>query len=175
MTQDIDKINRLHLTSPYSSFRRHETEEQALKRVERLKKSSKLKSITKYGNIFSNLYITAKYFISDTKVCVNLYTEKVGMLNIETTSKNVKIMNKPGLSTIEFKSSLKEDLIISHLIVIYNVLKLVGPYVDVEFIIPDKSIFYALFRYTGSRPDLRRVRKYIDDRLGEIAVTIESW
>lgn len=175
VTQDIDKINRLHLIHPYASFRRHETEEKALARVERLKKEGKLTTLKKYGNTFKDLYVTVKYFITEDAVYCNIYSQKFGMLDLSTTSKHVKIMNKPGLSTIKFDAKLNDDLIISHLIVIYNVLKILGPYIDVDFVIPDRSIFYALFKYTGSRADLRRVKEFIDSRLGEISVTIERW
>lgn len=175
VTQDIDKINRLHLTHPYASFRRHETEEKALARVERLKKEGKLTSIKKYGNTFNDLYVTVRYFITEDAVYCNIYSKRFGMLDLSSSSKHVKIMNKPGLSTLKFNAKLDDDLIISHLIVIYNVLKILGPYIDVDFIIPDKSIFYALFKYTGSKADFRHVREFINNRLGEISVTVERW
>lgn len=178
VTQDIHLIRRLHRVYPYLKFRKRDTEEQAWEFVNRQGRRSPLSKLTKYGNIFDNHYVTIEYFITDDSIYYNIFTKKLGYIKVSNTNPNISVENRSEMIKIKYSNIfLNNQLISSHAIAIFHVLKILGSYVDCEIKVPDHSIFYLLSSYTGNKPNLLRVLKYIKSRKGKIAVTVkdEGW
>ena len=64
------------------------------------------------------------------------------------------------------------DTISGHIIAIYNGIKLLGDFIDVEVVVPDHSVFYAIRSYTGNNRAITRLKDYLKVRLGKVSVTL---
>lgn len=176
--RDFKFVERAALIYPYSSYRKFWNEGSAwnwvMSRPHR--KMEVPESIYKYGNLFNSHYLTIEYFIDEERVVANVITKKLGNVKLYSEDPNVVILNKTNRSEIEIKSlKLNPDLINSHLIAIVAILDLVGAFVDVEVILPNHSIFFALTRYSGTKKSVIRLVDRIKRRQGEIAWTLKDY
>ena len=46
---------------------------------------------------------------------------------------------------------------------------------DIDIRVPDHSIFYALMTYKGSNKTINRVRRYIDERMAKVSVSMKDF
>lgn len=175
---DYKHVEKSALIYPYSSYRKFREEGAAWIWVasQPYRRMSIPPSIRRYGNLFNSHYLTVQYFIGDNSVMANISTKKLGNVKLYSEDPNVVIQNRTFRSEVEIKGlQLNPELITSHLIAIAAVLELVGAFVDVEVILPNHSIFFALTKYTGNKKSIIRLVEKIKRRQGEVAWTLEDY
>lgn len=168
--KDVERVAALY---PYPKWAKFQNEEDAIAWLKRNKYGWKLSGVNKYGSTFNSLYIDAQYRISDTFVQYVFDCSRIGNIRID----------KPDV-TCEYDGTrvnvradnvyLSNESIGGHMSAIYVLLDLLGPYLDVNILLPYYAIFYALTSYTGtgSRP-VCVVRECIKSRLGEVSYTLK--
>ena len=175
---DYKYVSKLSLIYPYSTFRKFYVEEKAWTWLQyqphrRLEVPA---SIYRYGNIFKEHYASVEYLISRDKIVANINVKKLGNVKLHSEDPNILILNKTGRVEVEVKNlELNSDLIVSHLIAIITVLDLLGPYVDVEVILPNHSIFFTVTKYTGDKRQILRLVERISKRKGQVAWTLKDY
>lgn len=170
---DVQRIIALY---PYPKFRKFKTAEECWDFVKRNTYKRVYTDVVKYGDTFSELCVEMQYFIRHGAVYYNFKPKKTGYLALDCEDDSVEVINR--INNIKVKMSnieLNDELITSHMIAIWHGLRIVGDFVDVNIIVPDHSIFYALMTYTGKNKIITRVRSYIDDRLANVSVTLKGF
>lgn len=144
--------------------------------MQRNRNTKMLTNVKKYGDCFDNLYITIEYFIRDRYIYYNLDTSKLGRVRIVCDRDDVFIENRTESMMVRLEMpNLNNDSIMSHAVAVYQILDILGEYVDVEIIVPDHSIFYLLTAYTGTRYSYLKLLNAIESRKGKVSVTLKSW
>ena len=69
---------------------------------------------------------------------------------------------------------LNDDIIEHHIIAVYRILKLIGPFVDVDITVPDISVYLAMVKYTGRNYNIRKLRDLLSARAGGVSYTVEE-
>lgn len=170
---DWSKVETLRLIYPYSSYHKFRYEYQAWEWVRRRGSKKITESIVRYGSVFKNHYLRIEYLIGPDSVYYNVYTNKLGYVKLVNSKPDVIIENRSNIILVEIQGiELNKNLIISHLIAIQNILQIVGDLVDVEFILPNHSIFYAMTHYTGSNKMIAKILEFIKKRQGSVAWTL---
>lgn len=168
---NYSKVEDILAVFPYSTVRKFRTEEECKRFINQNINKHKFGKITTYGNTFKHLYVRMEYFIQKDKVLYNFDITHAGYMRIShpmaiisNHRKNIKV-TLPNIY-------LDNDLIQGHMIAIYHGVKILGSYMDVDIIVPDHSIFYALKTYTGNNRIVRKTQTLLKERLGEFSVTI---
>jgi len=173
---DYKKIERLAIIYPYCSYRKFYDEADAWRWVGTHGSRKITSNIYKYGKTFDKHFVTFEYKIANASVYANITTKNLGYVKLLSDDNNVVIDNRTGSIYLEIKDlDLNPDLVLSHLIAIYNVLDLLGNFVDVEVVLPNHSIFFALTKYTGNSRALLRVIEKIKKRKGGLAWTLKDY
>lgn len=169
----VDKIYRLY---PYPVFRKFLSEEDAWNYVNTHKVSSNVTSVTAYGDILTYPRIQMTYMIRDGFIAYEMKPKGIKNMRFTNTDPLIKIDYRSKLAKVVLKGiSLNDDLITNHLIAIVNGLKVIGPFIDVDIVVPNHSIFYALTAYTGEDRRLVSLLSRIKNRTARYAVTIRRW
>lgn len=169
---DTKTVERIRALYPYAKIRNFRDEDECWKFVNRYKNSYALDDVYNYGKTFDNMFVTMEYFIRDS-LYFNYDTSKVGYIKI--ISDRAVVNNKAELITARLDNiALEDKSIFGHLIAIYHGLKLIGDMLDVNVVVPDHSVFYALNTYTGNNRVISRVRSFIDSRQGKVSLTIRK-
>lgn len=175
-TQDFTKIHNLAKVSPYPKFRSFDTEEKAIEFVQRNKRNSNIKSLNNYGNVFTNVHARLEYYIEEDTIYANLRTKGMYNIRIPTKDKNILLEYRNNLIKIQIKDIyLNDKLISAHITALYNLLKLIGDLIDINIVVPDNSIYYAITAYTGNNILINRLQSLIKNRFGEVALTVKEW
>ena len=141
----IDKIMALY---PYTKFRKFQTEEE-----------------------FDKHHVVMEYFIRNPNVYFNYDTSKLGTLRL--VKDTAIIENRTNLIKAMIPNLIVDrESISGNIIAIYNGIKLLGDFIDVEVVVPDHSIFYAIRSYTGNNRAIARLKDYLKVRLGKVSVTL---
>lgn len=173
---DWKKVERLALIYPYASYRKFKTSGEAWTWISTRGSKKITDSVVKYGNLFKEHYVTVDYIISTDSVFFNIKTSKLGYVKLFSSDPTVIIENRTGLIMVEIKGlTLNPSLIHSHLIAIQNILQLLGPFVDVEVILPNHGVFYAVTHYTGDSRMILRITEYVKHRTGNVAWTLKEF
>lgn len=164
-------IKRIKTLYPYCKFRTVVDEEAGWEFVRRYRNLHKFVQLYKYGNTFKTMCVCMEYFIYNNSVYYNFRTEKVG--NIKLCKEGANIDHRYGLIMVELPNmKLNKDTILGNLIAIFHGLDLLGDFLDVDITIPNHSVFYSLMTYSGSDRRILRVREKIENRLGNISLTL---
>lgn len=168
-------IERLKIIYPYSSFRKFKYESDAWEWVRCKHTKKAITSVNKYGNIFKLHCVDVDYIITEEYTYYNIHTDRLGYVHIDNDNPDILVNNCVDNIMVRIKISLNNDLILSHLVAIYQILELLGPFIDVNLILPNHSIFYALTSYTGKQRRITKVLKYIENRKGNVAYTLKCY
>lgn len=156
---------------PYTKVRKFKTEEDCWKFINRNINKHKFGKITTYGNTFKELYARMEYFIQEDRVCYNFDISHVGFMRI--AYKDAVVSNhRNNIKVMLPNIYLDNDMIQGHMIAIYHGVKILGSFIDVDIIVPDHSIFYALKTYTGNNRIVKKTQQELAKRLGEFSITI---
>lgn len=127
----------------------------------------------KHGWKKTTAYIRIEYFISDKTIYANLYTDHFGFVQLNIKNKN--ILQSATYDMIKLKIpyvNVNDDSISSHCIAIQYILSLMSPIINVQVKVPDLSVFLALTEYTGNNSVLNRIRSYLGNRVGKVALLL---
>lgn len=163
----IDRILALY---PYTKFRKFETEEECWAFLNRYTNSHGLDEIQDFGDTFRH-HVVMEYFIKEPNLYYNFDTRKLGTLRLVNDTAVVE--NRTNLVKAMLPNVIvNPDSISGHIVAIYNGIRLLGDYIDVEVVVPDHSILYAIRSYTGTSRVIARLRDYLDSRIGKVSVTL---
>ena len=170
--EDEKSIERILALYPYTKFRKFKTEQECWDFLARNNNNHGIDEITCYGDTFSTHYVTMEYFIRDS-IYYNFYTDRVGYIKV--VYKDAIVENRSDLIMVKLDNIVADNNTIwGHMIAIYHGLKIIGELMDVNIIVPDHSIFYALHSYTGNNRVIGRVNSLIKQRLGNVALTLRG-
>lgn len=164
----IDKIMALY---PYTKFRKFQTEEECWAFLERYENNHGIEEIRDFGDTFDKHHVVMEYFIRNPNVYFNYDTSKLGTLRL--VKDTAIIENRTNLIKAMIPNLIVDrESISGNIIAIYNGIKLLGDFIDVEVVVPDHSIFYAIRSYTGNNRAIARLKDYLKVRLGKVSVTL---
>lgn len=179
VTQDYKEIDILSSLLPYPKFRKFpgdDGEDRAWEFVNHYRKKKAFESVRDYGDCFDGFTLKVNYIIDKDCVYYNVRTGSMGFVSIACSDENVEMTVGNSLITIKLNNiSLNNNLISSHAIAIWHILRILGDLVDINLTVPDHSVFYLLTSYTGNKPSLVRVLDKIKSRKGHISLTVERW
>lgn len=171
--EDFDYVRRIQTLYPYCKFRKFRTEEEAWDFVNRNENKRQFTNLKQYGDTFDKLFVQMEYFIEKDKIYYNFDTSGVGAIKL--TSVTAIIDNRSELIMACMKDiHLNPNMISAHMVAIYHGLDIIGDYLDVDIVINNHSVYYALMSYTGKSRVIRRTTDRIKDRLGNVSVTIRT-
>lgn len=164
----IDKILALY---PYTKFRKFKTEDECWGFLNRYENNHGIEEIRDFGDTFAQHHVVMEYFIREPNLYFNYDTSKLGTLRIVRDAAVVE--NRTNLIKAMLPNVIVDSATISgHVVAIYNGIKLLGDFIDVEVVVPDHSIFYAIRSYTGTNRNIIRLKDYIQKRLGKVSITL---
>ena len=168
--QDVERIKALY---PYPKFCKCNTEAEAADWIQKNKYARRLDGVYNYGNTFDDFYVDVKYKIAPDCVYFVLDISRLGRLRL----------NIPD-ALIEYKGNkiyvkcpnihVSNETLAGHLSVIYNILNMIGPYVDINLELEYYALYYALTIYSkGNNRSVSAVRKLLSERLGATAISLK--
>lgn len=120
-------------------------------------------------------YIKIEYFIADNNIYANVITSHFGFIKLKNIPKNVIQEASYDMLRLKIQNVVLNDAIISHhCIAILNIIQLFGPYLNMEIVVPDISVYLALTKYTGANYNIKKLKNELDSRLGKIYWTIKG-
>lgn len=169
---EIVEVKELLKIMPYLQFSKVKDEEEGFAYIRSHQTHRRLESVRDYGSTFPLCHVVMEYIIGlDGNLYYNFDTSKFGYVRI-VNDKAVLDQRPDRISAMLDNYVVDRNRISSHLVAIKAGLELIGELVDVEVLIPDYSIFYALRSYTGSNRFIKKIHKYLDERAGEVSITI---
>lgn len=166
--QDVERIKTLY---PYPKFRKFKTEQECVRYISYHENKHSFDSIVRYGDIFDTVYVKMEYYIGEDFIGYNFDISHFGYTRLY--SDKAKIVQHGNIITATLENiKVPRDTILGNLAAIYNGLYLLGTYVDVEVVIRNHAMFYALTVYNGSNAYLSRAIDKIKNRLGGLAITL---
>lgn len=173
ITTDYQMVERAKVFYPYLKWRKFTTSEAAVDFISRNYTEQRVKMIRNYGDTFSDLYLSAKYTIANNCVYYELDTHRVG--NFRVISPSAMIEYRAGRIYIKMENTYLDAVSISgNMSAIYHLLDIVGECIDVNLVLPNFSIYYALTQYKRDnvRP-IKLVQDKIANRLCKVAFTLK--
>lgn len=120
-------------------------------------------------------YIRIEYFIANNNIYANIDTRHFGFIKLKNVPKNVIQEASYDMLRLKIQNIVLDDAIISHhCIAILNIMQLFGPYLNMEIMVPDISVYLALTKYTGTNYNIKKMRTKLDGHLGKIYWTIKG-
>lgn len=171
---DWHSVARIKALYPYPKWIKCETQEQAMEFIRRNKSSKRLTKIYNYGDTFSDLYVTVHYKIFSDCICYVVNISKVGSVRIPEDPNTLIEYKGDKIFIKALNIKVSNESLAGHMSAIYGILKMLGPYLDVNLIIDYYSIFYCLTAYSkGKNRSVSIVRDLIDSRLCKVAFTLQ--
>lgn len=169
--EDFEYVKRIQTLYPYCKFRKFKTEKEALEFIKRNENKHDFTELNHYGDTFDKMFVRVEYFITEDSILYNVDTHRVG--HIKLLSEDAIIDNRNGLSMVKICNiSLNPNMISSHMIAIYHILKILGNYLDADIIVNNHAVFYALMSYSGKNRVIKRTTDLIKSRLGNMSITL---
>lgn len=170
-----DRVEELASLFPYCKYRKFKTEDECWDFVNRYKSSRVSLSMTKYGNTFDNLFIRMFYIVTPSKLYWTFNTERFGNIRLDEQEGLLISYFGKGVLVSEATSGVYDNqTVISHILAISRGVEILGDLVDVDIVLPDHSIYYALTKYTGEDETILRVQQQLKDRLAEVSYTLKD-
>lgn len=171
--EDPRAIDRILALYPYTKFRKFKTEKECLAFIRLHENKRSIEGIKNFGDTFNRHKAVMEYFIFDGNLYYNFDTKSLGMIRV--VSDSAVIENRNTLIKAMLPNIIVDrDTISGHVIAIYNGLRLIGDFIDVEVLVPDHSILYAIHSYTGTNRVIARLRDHIKNRIGNVSVTLRE-
>lgn len=165
-------MQKLFVQYPFSSVRKFYSEEKAWEYVEKHAPKGKHK-IKHIGFTYNELAVDVEYFIYNSEAFVNIYLPpKLDTVITPTIDNCTVTKTMSGIYMVNFKGlELKENSAKSHALVFYNILCLLGNYVDVNLWVYDDTLYLLDKFYKGSNTVYNELKNLIKTRLGEVGYT----
>lgn len=170
--RQLDNILALYT---YPKFQKFNREEDALKWIRQHSRVSWSNIYKQYGDTSGAGFLEIKYEIQNNTIAYNIDTEQLGYIGAISDDKDVAIRNGRTSIDIIVSNVVLDDLkISSHIIAIRRVLRLLGPYVDIDVLLPDMSVYLAITEYKGKNYIIRGLKQDIASRLGGVSFTVRG-
>lgn len=169
------EVEELASIFPYCRYRKFETEEACWEFVYRYKSNKTSLSMTKYGNTFDDLFIRMSYVVTPHRMYFNYNIENFGRVKInQQPNQIVQYTAKYILVEEPSEKLLDNATILSHLETISRGVEIIGDLVDIDIVVPDHSIYYALTTYNGEDEFINTVKNKLHSRTAEISFTLKG-
>jgi hypothetical protein len=165
-------VQKLFVQYPFSSVRKFYSEDKAWDYVEKHAPKGKHK-IKHIGFTYNELAVDVEYFIYNKEAFVNVYIpDKLDIIITPTIDNCTVTKTRSGVYMIHFTElNLKENSARSHALLFYNILCLLGNFVDVNLWVYDDTLYLLDKFYKGSDVTYLELKKLIKSRLGEVGYT----
>ena len=166
---DVERIKKLY---PYPKWVKCKTDEEAQEWIRRNSYGHRLSRVYNYGNTLKDLHIYVNYHICKDSVLYVLDCSRIGRVQID--SDNVEVKYEGSKISVKLNDIfVSNETIAGHMSAIYNLLKILGDYIDVNIELPYYSLFYSLTSYSrGNCRAITIVKKVIEERLGAVAFSL---
>ena len=167
--EEVERIQALYF---YPKFAKVQTEEEAQEFIKRNRTKHFITDVFSYGDIFPDLHVKAWYRISKDSVFYKFDMQKLG--NVKLKADNCLIEYHGRYVYVRVNDIFLSDKTVKgHLAAVYNLLALLGDYVDVQLYLPNFSIYYVLTNYKAGRiPQVNTLKQLIEHRLGNVAYNL---
>lgn len=167
------EVEELAAIFPYCRYRKFKTEDECWEFVKRYHSSKASLSMTKYGNTFDKLFVRMSYTMSKDTMYFNYNTEHFGRIRLDPAQNQlIQYTAKYVLVKEPSPICLDRQTIISHLEVINRGVEILGELVDVDIVVPDHSIYYALTAYSGDDEYINTLKERVHDRVAGVSFTL---
>lgn len=170
--KEIRDVNAAISLHPYAKFRKFRTEAECWEFINTHTPKRLLETVTSFGRAFPVCRVVMTYFIREGRAYYNFNTKHFGTLRLTEEVDELEV-HADRISARVDSPGLDNSKIMSHLVAIQYGIKLLGRLTDVEVIVPDHSIFYAIRSYTGSNSMPKRFRAFLETREGQVSITLK--
>lgn len=172
---DWKSVERIKSLYPYPKWTKCSDAKSGYDWIKRNAYGKHFDRIYNYGDTFNDLYAYVKYKIMPDCIYYIIDTKRIG---------HIRIMSDVAL--VEYKGDkvlikypdiyLSSESISGHMSVIYNLLQMLGPYIDINIEVPYYSIFYCLALYSEDKNRyVTMVRNLMDSRVAKVAVSLDMY
>ena len=170
-----DRVAELASLFPYCKYRKFKTETDCWDFVNRYRTTRHTLSMTKYGDTFDNLYVRMFYIVTPSKLYFTYNTERFGNIRLdEQEGLLVSYFGKGIMVSVNTDTTYDNQTILSHLLAISKGVEILGELVDIDIVLPDHSIYYALTKYNGDDETILQVQRQLKDRMAEVSYTLRD-
>lgn len=175
VSKDWKRIEELSKIFPYCKYRKFPTEEACWRFIAENARSYSDLSLYKYGNTFERPFIRFKYFMKDNKAYFTFNKEHFGTIRL-ITDEDCLVEYQQKCVTVLYTNGeeYNPDLILHHLQVIQLGVEMLGDFVDVDIVVPNYSIYYALTIYSGDNDDIKFIIDLLKSRMGQYSITLNN-
>ena len=167
--RDWKRVEDIAAIIPYCSYRKFDTESAAWDFVNRHGKKEFTGHLYKYGDTFDAPYLTLRYLIHDNTAYYSINTKHFGNIRIDEPAQY-----RAHLVLVKKKfERLNPDNIQDNVDVIVGGVQLFAPFIDIDIIVPDHSIFYACTSYNGNDSRIKAAQEYLNNRIARVSYTME--
>lgn len=179
ITTIVDSINELNLliaTNQYPKFKKFKDREKALSWLRANSRGFHSDKIIKYGDTSYSGYVQIVYFIDEDErsIFYNIDTTEFGDLYIRKSNDYIQDRRLGNIKVKVLNTVLNNSLIAHHCIAIRRILNILGEYIDVDIVVPDMSIYYAITSYKGNVTNIRVLQELLRTRLGSYSLTVNN-
>lgn len=175
VTQNWDEVKALIVSYPYASFRKFSSKTAAWEFVEsKYRMGPKAtSSIRNFGETIPEFSADLSFFITSDALFCNIVLPNNMQVKVISTSPNISVSSRGNLIMICNKQlRLRSDSLRDRAVALHSLLRLIGPILDVNILVPDMSTFY-LFQYRGSSVlEYVKLRELVNSRLGKVGLTV---
>lgn len=170
---DLQKIITIY---PYAKYKFVENESQALEWIRQNQRGMYGTRVSQFGGTCQSGFIQVEYFIDGENLYYNIDLRKFGRSKVLPDEEaGILVDNREQYIKIKVINTVLNNMLISHhCIAIQRLLYIVGEFVDVDFIVPDMSVYIALTSYKGKDSTIKRIQDYIGNRVGGVSFTVKE-
>lgn len=171
------ELQKLMMIYPYAKTKYFEYENQALDWIRQNQRGLYGTRVKQFGGTAVSGFIQIEYYIDGNNIYYNLDLKKFGLTRIIPDEKDgILVDNRAEFIKVKVLNTvLNNSLIAHHCIAIQRILNILGEFVDVDFILPDMSVYIALTNYRGKDVIIKRVHDYIVNRIGGVSYTVKDY
>lgn len=167
---DVERIKALY---PYPKWHKCTTPEDAQEWIRRNSYGHGLSRVYNYGNTLDNLCLYVQYKIFDSCIKYMVDCSSIGGIKIDAPGTVIKYQGTKIFIELQ-DIFVSNETIAGHMSAIYNLLQILGDYIDVNIELPYYSLFYGLTSYSkGNSRTVTIVKKAIEERLGAVAFSLK--
>lgn len=158
----------------YPKFKRITSREDALEFFASCNRNFIKTGFKQYGKSVDASYVSVQYFIDSNNIYVNVDTRRFGYIKLPDLPRNVR--QDATYDYLKLKICnirLDDSMIAHHCLAISNILRLFGEFIDIEFILPDISVYLACTKYNGANYIIRSLQGQINNRYGRVYYTLQ--
>ncbi|MBR3598689.1 MAG: hypothetical protein IKL53_02300 [Lachnospiraceae bacterium] len=168
------RLNFLCNVYTYPQFKKVETEQEAKQFFVSCNRDFLSSGLSKYGRNNEVGYVSVEYFIDGNNIYANVFTKHFGFIKLSNLPDNVIQDASYDLLKLKIKGVHLDDMLIgNHCIALQRLLGLFDECINIEFVLPDISIYLACTKYTGKNYSITRLQDVIRSRPGSVFYTVK--